>query len=262
MTSNAAPHGEERQVRVSGDVTVDGAPIAYVIALAAVVSALSFVPIPISAVLGFGGAFPLSQAVYPLVGFILGPWAGALAAGIGRIIGVFIAPHTASTGLLSTAVAIVTAWAGGVLVQKKGSLWLLPPIVFVLAFVAYVGRGLTVDVSLGLALASTFVNWLAILLWLSPIRGLVRSWIADESPVKLGVGLALGSWIVNTGSFLVANAIFYNLLSRWPAIQWKALVGLAPVEHAFRAVVGTAIGVGVILGLRAIGLVKPTKAGY
>ncbi len=262
MTSNAAPHGEERRVQPSAAATVDGAPIAYVIVLAAVVAALSFVPIPISAVLGFGGTFPLSQAVYPLVGFILGPWAGALAAGIGRVIGILVAPHTASTGLLSTVVAIVTAWAGGVLVQKKGSLWVWPPVVWALAFVAYVGRGLTVDVSLGLALASTLVNWLSILLWLSPLRALVRGWIADQSPARLAIGLALGSWIVNTGSFLVANAMFYNLLSQWPAIQWKALIGVSPVEHVFRAVVGTVVGLGVILGLRAIGLVKPAKAGY
>jgi len=262
MASNSAPRGEERKVPLVGGTTIDGAPIAYVIVLAAVVAVLSFVPIPISAVLGLGGTFPLSQAIYALVGFVLGPWAGALAAGIGRIIGVFLAPHTASSGLLSAAVAVVTAWAGGVLVQKKGLLWLCPPILFAMALVAYVGRGLTVDVSLGLGLSSTFINWLAIILWLTPARTLARDWIAAASPLRLAAGLALGSWIVNTGSFLVANALFYNLLYRWPAIQWKALIGIAPVEHAFRVAVGTAIGTGVILGLRAIGLLKPARAGY
>ena len=263
MTTNNTPKGEERKVVLMGGAAIDGAPIAYVIVLAAVVAVLSFIPIPVSAVLGLGGTFPLSQAVYPLVGFLLGPWAGALAAGVGRVIGVFIAPHTASAGLLSTVVAVVTAWAGGILVQKKRAwLFIIMWIVFLLAFAAYVGGGLNADVNLSLALESTFINWTALVLWLLPTRRLARSWIADENPVKLGAGLALGTWIVNTSSFLVANALFYNLLFRWPAVQWQALIVIAPVEHLFRVAVGTVIGVGVILGVRAIGLVKPAKAGY
>ena len=73
MTADGTPKGEEREVeRVSG-VTVDGAPIAYIIVWAAIVFGLSFVPLPISMVLGIGGTFPLSQTVYPVLGFILGP---------------------------------------------------------------------------------------------------------------------------------------------------------------------------------------------
>ncbi len=264
MSADDTPKGEERRVELARGAAIDGAPIAYVIVLAAVVAVLSFIPIPISAVLGLGGTFPLSQAIYPLVGFILGPWAGALAAGVGRLIGVFIAPHTASTGLLSTVVAVVTAWAGGILVQRKRNEWLFACmwILFLLAFIAYVGRGLAIDVDPGLALRSTFINWFSLILWLLPTRNLARAWIANENAAKLAAGLAVATWVVNTSSFLVANALFYNLLFRWPAIQWQALTLLAPIEHLFRVVVGTVIGVGVILGLRAIGLVKPEKAGY
>ena len=261
MTADGTPKGEEREVeRVSG-VTVDGAPIAYIIVWAAIVFGLSFVPLPISMVLGIGGTFPLSQTVYPVLGFILGPWAGALAAGIGRLLGVFSAPHTSTVGILSTIVAMATAAAGGLLVEKKGHTWLLAPIVFVLALVFYIASGLGSGVTLGLALLSTAVNWIGILLWLLPTRMLARDWIARQGTARLAAGLALGSWIVNTSSYIVPNALFYPIF-KWPPAQWTLLAGVAPVEHLFRTLAGAVIGVGVITGLRAIGLVKPSRAGY
>jgi len=253
--------GVERKVGLTGGVTIDGAPIAYVIVWAAIVFGLSFIPLPVSMVLGIGGTFPLSQAVYPVLGFILGPWAGALAAGIGRLIGVFSAPHTSTVGILSTIVAMATAAAGGLLVEKKGRTWLLAPVVFVLAFLFYVASGLGNDVSLGLALLSTAVNWIGILLWLLPTRVLAKNWIASQNTAKLTAGLVLGSWIVNSSSYIVPNALFYPIFN-WPAPQWAMLAGVAPIEHLFRTLAGAAIGAGVITGLRAIGLVKPVKAGY
>ena len=261
MTANDAPKGEERQVKRVGAVAIDGAPIAYIIVWAAIVFGLSFIPLPVSLVLGIGGTFPLSQVVYPVLGFILGPWAGALAAGVGRLIGVFTAPHTATVGILSTIVAMATAGAGGLLVGRKGRAWLLAPAVFVLAFVFYVGLGLSNGVTLEVALLSTAVNWVGILLWILPTRILARDWIADGSAGKLTAGLALGAWIVNTSSYIVPNALFYPIFN-WPPAHWAILAGRAPIEHFFRTVVGTVIGVGVIAGLRAIGLVKPARAGY
>ena len=65
------PTGPERNVRLIGGTAIDGAPIAYIIALAAVVAALAM--IPLSYVVGGSGSFPLSQAIYGLLGWILGP---------------------------------------------------------------------------------------------------------------------------------------------------------------------------------------------
>jgi hypothetical protein len=255
------PRGEEREVQRAPGVTVGGAPIAYIIVWAAIVFGLSFVPLPISVVFGIGGTFPLSQAVYPIMGFILGPWAGALAAGIGRMIGVFTAPHTSTVGILSTLVAMTTAAAGGLLVDKRNRVWPLAPIAFVVTFLFYVGSGLASGVGLSLALLSTAVNWVGILLWLIPTRTLARRWIAEGESTKLAAGLILGSWVVNTSSYIVPNALFYPIF-KWPPAEWALLAGVAPVEHLFRTLAGAAIGFGVIMGLRAIGIVKPDKAGY
>jgi hypothetical protein len=261
MGASDEPKGEERKIEQIGGATIDGAPIAYIIVWAAVLAVLSLVPIPVSAVLGFGGTFPTSQAVYALVGFILGPWAGALAAGIGRSIGIFTAPHTATAGISSVLIAMVWAAAGGILVEKKGRKWLSALVVFVLAYIGFVGRALTRDVDLGLAVQTTLTNLSGLILWVLPTRILARDWIADKSPAKLARGLALGCWIVNACGHTFANSLLYYI-NPWPANVWRVLIPIIPAEQVFRAVVGTVIGVGVIAGLRAIGLVKPVKAGY
>jgi hypothetical protein len=260
VTSHVAPQGEERKVKRLVGVAIDGAPIVYVVLWAAVIVALSFVIIPVSLVLGVGKSFPLSQAVYPLVGIVLGPWAGALAAVVGRVIGLAFAPLTA-TGPFSPLVALVVAAAGGILVEKAGNKWLLALGAFAVAFVAYIGLGMTRGISLGLALRSTWVNWVGVLLWVLPTRRLARAWIASPDPAKLAAGLVLGCWMVNTSCYIVANALFYPI-TPWTAPEWELLALVSPVEHVVRTVVGSILGMGVILGLRAIGLVKPTKAGY
>jgi len=260
VASNAAPQGEERKVRRVMGVAIDGAPIVYVVIWAAVIVALSFVIIPVSVVLGVGKAFPMSQAVYPLVGIVLGPWAGAVAAVVGRLIGLAFAPLTA-TGPFSPLVGLVVAAAGGILVEKRGSKWLLALGVFAAAFVAYIGLGMSRGISLGLALRSTWVNWVGVLLWILPTRRLARDWIASPDPTRLLAGLVLGCWIVNTSCYIVANALFYPI-TPWTAPQWELLAVLSPAEHLIRTIVGSTLGLGVILGLRAIGLVRPTKAGY
>lgn len=261
MAAGGAPKGEERRVELVGGIAIDGTPIAYIIVWAAVLAVLSFIPIPVSVVFGIGGTFPLSQAVYALVGFILGPWAGALAAGIGRLIGIFIAPHTATVGLPSVVFAMVWAAAGGILVEKKGHKWLLALGVFGLAYLGYVGRALTIDVDLALALQTTLTNLSGLILWVLPTRTLARDLIANRNPARLAAGLALGSWIVNTNGHTFANAWLYYTVG-WPANVWRILIPVIPVEQLFRTFVGAVIGVGVIAGLRAIGLVKPAKAGY
>ena len=261
MTTPQAPKGEERPVHSIGGTAIGGAPVSYIIAWAAVLVVLSFVPMPVSAVLGIGGTFPMSQAAYALVGFVLGPTGGGLAAGIGRLIGVFTAPHTATAGLPSVLSAVAWAAAGGVLVQKRGRSWLAAWGFFLLAYVAFIGRAVTRDVDLSLGLQTTLTNLSGLILWLLPTRLLARDWIASRSPARLAAGLALGSWIVNTLGHTFGSTLSF-FINPWPANVWRILIPIIPAEQLFRAIVATVIGVGVITGLRAIGLVKPEKAGY
>ena len=257
------PAGEEREVRFLGGGTIDGAPVSYVVVLAAVVTALSF--IPFSVILALGGSFPMSQGIYALVGWILGPIGGAAASGIGRLIGVFLAPHTAGpVPAASVWGAAVASFAAGsmVLGGKRKGWWIPLSVLFIVEFFLFIGRAIFLNsVGVGVAILTSFVNWSSILLYILPTRTLFARWINSRNTGLVAAGLFLGTWAIAGISHLSVTVVLYFMLN-WPEEVWITLIPIIPVEHVFRSLVGTIIGTGVIAGLRAIGLVKPSEAIY
>jgi|GEM_PF-305952 len=265
-------YGEEREVRHAGGVAIDGAPVAYLIALAAAVAALSF--IPFSVILAAGGSFPLSQGIYGLVGWILGPVAGGIACGIGRLIGVFVAPHTAGpVPLASVWGAAIASLAAGTMSTDRSTdrtectssrrWWWIPlSAFFVIEFLLFVGRAILVNgVSVRVALLNSFVNWSAILLYVLPTRILIARLINSRNVGALAAGLFLGTWMIAGLSHLSVTVILYYILN-WPPEVWATLIPIIPMENLFRSLVGAVIGTGVIAGLRATDLVRPKNALY
>lgn len=257
------PKGEERKIVFLEKVAIDGAPIAYIIVLAAVVVALSF--FPMSAILVSGGSFPMSQGVLGLVGWILGPIAGAVSSGIGTLIGIFLAPHTAGPiPAVRVLGSMIASFAAGTMIfreDRKGWwfwIWLLA----FLSFLYFIGRAIFLNgVGIWPVIAGTFIDWSSILLFLLPTRNLVSRWIKSDNKALVASGLALGTWIVYGLTHVISSAFYYHLYN-WPEVQWYALIPLIPFENVLRAAIGVVIGGGVITGLRAIGLVKPDNAIY
>ncbi len=93
--------------------------IAVWAALIAVASLLPAFPL----IGGTGGTFSLGNAIIPLSGILFGPWAGAIAAGVGGFLGQLIAPSTVVFGPLQFILSIISAMAAGFAMQKK---WLWP----------------------------------------------------------------------------------------------------------------------------------------
>jgi len=257
------PAGEEREVRALGGAAIDGAPVAYIVVLAAVVTALAF--IPFSVILGPGSNFPMSQSIFPLVGWILGPTAGAIAGGIGRLVGVFLAPHTAGpVPVASVWGAALASFAAGsmVLGGKRKNWWIPLSVLFIVEFLLFIGRAILVNgVGVSVAILNSFVNWSSIVLYVLPTRTLFARWINSQDKRLVAAGLFLGTWMVAGISHLSVTVILYFMFN-WPPEVWATLIPIIPFEHLFRCLVGAAIGTGVIAGLRAIGLVKPTEAIY
>jgi hypothetical protein len=250
------PTGPRREVRIHSRATIAGAPVAYVAMLAAVVAGLSL--IPFSIVLGTGGGtFPLSEALFALLGVVLGPSAGAVTVLVGRLIGVGFAPHTAGSGVLSACCAVIGPIASGTMCQP-GKRWIAPWIFCALCYAAYVGRALTLDVSLRLALVTTAANWLALLLWVSPLRVLAIHWLRGP---RLVAGLAFITYVATTAVNTVNATVEYVRIG-WPTEVWVVLAPLIPLERLGLTAVGTFIGVGVIRGLRQVNLLKAKEAGY
>jgi hypothetical protein len=117
------------------------------------------------------------------------------------------------------------------------------------------------DVSVHLALITTAANWLALLLWISPLRGLAVRWLRSPAGPRLIVGLALITYIATNAVNVVSATIEYFRIG-WPAQVWFVLAPLIPLERLGLTLVGTVIGVGVIRGLRQVNLVKAENAGY
>ncbi len=256
------PLGEEREVKFLGGTAIDGAPVAYIVVLAAVVTGLAFVPL--SAVIGSGKSFPMSQAIYPLIGWILGPIAGAIANAIGALIGVLVAPHTTTVPAATVLGALMGGLSAGsmALGGSRKRWWMGVGALGLLVYATYAGRAVLQNgVSVGAVVLGSFIDWSALLLFLLPTRKLAARWIGGQDLSKLAAGLFLGTWMVAGLTHLLSSTIVYYVLN-WPAPVWAAMAPVAPIEHAVRSIVGTVIGTGVIAGLRAIGLVKPKHSVY
>ncbi len=256
------PVGEERKVELLGRASIDGSPVAYIVVLAAVVTALAF--IPFSFVLATGGSFPLSQGIYSLLGFVLGPVAGGIASGIGALLGTFLAPHTAGVAFSSVLGATIASFAAGAMVvsgkRKRWALWI--GLWGLLMFLYYTYRALFInDVSLWAVLTGDASELIGILLFLLPTRTMFARWIGNKSLGKVALGLFFGTWASWSVGFMTSVAIEYTMFN-WPQEVFYTYAPLVPIEYLVRCAISVIIGTGVIAGLRAIGLVKPEHAVY
>jgi len=258
---SSTPSAKEREVKFLGGTTIDGAPVAYVVVFAAVVTALSF--IPFSMMLGGGTAFPLSQVIYPLTGIVLGPIAGAIASGIGATIAIFVAPHTAGSMPIFTVLGtMVSGFMAGSIVRgpQRTKWWIIP---FVLIVSNNIGTDLfailvqKVEVRVLLLFSIIFI--VAWLLWILPTRKLFAKWIGDKNIALV----AVAAFFITYMSCIIGMSVGIDYyINPWPNEVYGFLIPLMPVEFTFRGLVGAVIGTGVIAGLRAVGVVKPKWALY
>lgn len=260
----SAPLGEERKVKLWGETAIDGAPITYIVVLAAIIMVLALVPIPISVVLGSGKNFPISQGIYPLIGWLLGPIAGALTNAIGSLGGVIIAPYTTTSRLGSVVGAALGGWAAGIMKGggQRRRWWIPLSIVGSLFYGLYAGRAIWVNHANWLhVVLGSLIDLSALLLFLFPTRTYFARQLEDEKMARVSVGLFGGTWIVAGLTHLCTSMFVYAIIN-WPNEIWLMIAPLSLLEHGVRCLVGMAIGTGVIAGLRGIGLVKPAQATY
>jgi hypothetical protein len=256
------PTGEEREIQFLGGAAIDGAPVTYIVVLAAVVAALAF--IPFSIVLASGGSFPLSQGIWHLLGWILGPIAGAVASGIGTLLGVFLAPHTAGVPAVSVYGAVLAGLLGGsmVLGEKRKNWWIWLSALVILSLLVQAYRAVFVNgVRVWVMAASMSRTAIAIALYMLPTRKLIARWVSSDNLGQNALGNFVGTWVVSNMWLQAQSTITYWMFN-WPEEVWITLIPIVLFESLTRSLVGLVIGTGVIAGLRAIGLVKPKYAIY
>lgn len=264
IRSSPPPLGEEREVTSRSAIAIDGAPVSYVVSLAAVVTVLAMIPIPISIVIASGKNFPMSQSVYPLVGWLLGPIAGAVADGIGALIGVFVAPYTTTSAPATVFGAAMGGLAAGAMGAggNRRRWWIPLALLFVALYAGYAGRAVLVNgASWANVIAGSVIDWTALLLFLLPTRTYFARWLKSQDLKHVGLGLFGGTWMI-AGLVHLSTAVIVYWILNWPNELWLVIAPAAPLEHAFRSLAGMTIGVGVIAGLRATAIVKPRHARY
>jgi len=256
------PNGTERVVVFHGSAAIAGAPVAYVIVLSAVIAVLSF--IPFSVALSAGSSFPMAQGVYPLTGWLLGPWAGAAASGVGALVGIFLAPHTAGIPWVTVGGAASAALFAGAIVpgrQRTFFAIILSVIVLIEVFV-FARHAIVVHGVRPVVFFSAYLtHYLAIAGFLLPTRTWIGRLIASPDLKRVALGMFLGTWMA-ASLMMFGESLAGYLILNWPPELFLMFIGVVPLEHAARSGIGAVVGTGVIAGLRAMALVRPREASY
>ncbi|HRE82569.1 MAG TPA: hypothetical protein PLN52_16105 [Opitutaceae bacterium] len=256
------PAGPERTVVFLGSAAIAGAPVAYVIVLSAVVAVFSFIPFSIA--LSAGSSFPMAQGLYTLNGWLLGPWAGAAASGVGALVGVFLAPHTSGIPWITVGGAAMGAIFAGAIApgpHRRRLAWLLMLLV-ALEVVVYGHHAIVRNgVRPWVLIFGYLTHVVAIALFVLPTRSWMATLIASPNLKRVALGLFLATWTAASLMMFTESLLSYLLLN-WPEQLFIMFIGVIPLEHAARSGIGAVVGTGVIAGLRAMSLVKPREATY
>lgn len=261
MEANRLPAGREREVIYLDSASIAGAPVAYVVVMAAVIAAFSFVPFSI--VLSAGSSFPMSQGLYPLAGWILGPWAGAVACGVGSLVGIFLAPHTAGIPWISVPSAASAALFAGVLVPRgRNRLWLGLSAIVVLEVILFWRHAVIRNaVDPWRFLDAYLVHFVGIAFFLTPFRFVIGRLVASPDLRRVALGFFLGTWCA-ASLMMVGESMAGYFVLNWPSELFVMFSVVVPIEHMIRSAIGAVAGTGVVAGLRAMALVRAREARF
>jgi uncharacterized membrane protein len=198
--------------------------------------------LPAFPVIGTGATFNIGAALVPLAGILFGPWAGALAAGIGAFIGQLIAPHTVMFGPLQFIISVFGAAAAGLAMQRK---WIWPLLmILVLGGVWYLfpnGRAAWATPLLYiLGIVAILVGW---------IFG--RDWLTSNNKAKVFGGLLTTSLAGVIVTQALGNLWALVMFALPPAI-WFTVLAIAPLERFLFGFAAAIVGTPLLIGLPKI----------
>jgi hypothetical protein len=207
---------------------------------AAIIAAASL--LPAFPIIGTGATFNIGNALVPLAGILFGPWAGAVAAGIGGFIGQLIAPHTVLFGPLQFTIAMFGAAAAGLAMQKK---WIWPlAMILALGLVWYLfptGRKAWPTPLLYLVgIAGVFVGWI----W-------GRKWLTSSKKIEIFAGIFCCSIAGIVVTQAIGNLWALIMFALPPAI-WFTVLAIAPIERISFAIAAAIVGTPLLIGLPKI----------
>lgn len=227
------------KIRKPALITIHPAVIAVWAALIAVASLLPAFPI-----VGTGATFNIAGSLVPLSGILFGPWAGAIAAGIGGFIGQLIAPHTVLFGPLQFIISMFGAAAAGLAMQRK---WIYPfGLILALGLVWY---------AFPLGRQAWATPLLYLLGFIAIIIGWVwgKNWLTSSNRALMFSGLLVASLAGIVVTQAIGNLWALVMFALPPAI-WFTVLAIAPLERFAFALAAAIVGTPLMIGLPKISI--------
>jgi hypothetical protein len=194
------------------------------------------------------------------MGVLLGPWAGTIAVLIGGAIGVLIAPHTAFLGPLTLLVLVMAPLAAGLIVTGRHRLvgvYLLAA--GVLWWVIYIATdGMPADATVLLMPWRYILP--GILLFVPGLTEKAVRLLRSENRLAVAASLGYIIWISLQADHSISAIVGNLLLFPLPEEVYRLLIlTIIGAERGALTIVGIVIGLGVIFGLRRMGIRKPEQ---
>ena len=219
--------------------------------------------IPIAVWIGIPGrVFTASEFFGPLLGIILGPYAGSVAAIVGTYVGIVLTGRVNFFGLDFLPI-LANALVLGFLVKGKWSLSaLLYSSLLILFFVDpatlhFVSIPLS---SGGFDIPYAWVQIIAWLLLLSPLGRKSQGWIRSRSVPRMTVAAILMTLVGTTAQQLTGNLLFASMATPLMGISpealgliWATTFWVYPVERLIIVIGATVATIAAVKALDAIG---------
>jgi len=222
--------------------------------------------VPISVVIGGSGrVFTASEFVAPLLGIILGPYAGSLGAVVGTFLGIALTGRMNFFGLDFLPV-MVNALVLGFLMRKRWQLSALLYSVLLALFFAHPSTMHFVSVPLPNGAVELPFVWLHIVVWLlllSPLSRKSVEWISERTVSKAAGAVFLLVLIGTTAQHLTGTLLFASMAVPLMGITsqtlmaiWVGVSYVYPVERLIIVLAATLVNVAVVRGLKVTGFFR------
>jgi uncharacterized membrane protein len=238
---------------------IAGIPVAFLAIWAAIYAVASILPaIPLVG----GGTFGGQEFILALAGILFGPWAGAIAAGVGGLIASFVGPATAYFGLLTFYPHVIGALVAGLLMMNTRNSRIAVLVLLVVAMLAW--PLLPLFSSIGGYVYAKAAYWP---MHLTGFIGLALSpWAVRQirtfDPKKVPIGVAIISWTAYMVNHIWLSLGYSYLYPEGPE-QWVFAFwsGIVPAQRILLTVVSIIIGSALVIGLHRAGIRFPAGTG-
>jgi len=222
--------------------------------------------VPISTWLGLSGrVFTATEFVAPLLGIILGPYAGSVASVVGTFLGIALTGRMNFFGLDFVPV-MANALVLGFLVQRRRTLSILIYSGLLVLFFALPSTMHFVSIPLPTGEVVLPFVWLHILAWLillSPLSKKSVEWISSAAVPRAILAACVLTLIGTTAQHLTGTLLFAGmavpLMGMTPqtlASTWVAVFYVYPVERSMIVLGATTVTLALVKTLKAASLLR------